>query len=83
VNDFLLLALSNPEVADVLAPSFSAVSKLLSQPACRLIKPIQIDYNVIEVLPAGTCFHIAAKSFKYTEQMRAGLHIYDFQFNHC
>lgn len=72
VNDFLLFSLANNEVADVLTPHISAVTHLLSQPSCRLIKPIIIDHNIIEVLPSGTCFHIAAKMFKHHDSMKAG-----------
>ena len=35
----------------------------LCDPHCRLIQPIRIDLDYIEVLPSGTCFHIPTKSF--------------------
>ena len=40
-----------------------ALLGLLCDPHCRLIQPIRIDLDYIEVLPSGTCFHIPTKSF--------------------
>jgi len=39
------------------------ISTLLSQPACTIIKQIEINYDHIEVLPKGTFFWISKKSF--------------------
>ena len=39
----------NAEVVDLIAPHVTQLTTLLSEPACRLIKPIEIDYNFIEV----------------------------------
>jgi len=58
-----MAVLSNPEVAEVLAPNINAVSSLLSNPSCGMISQIKIEYNVIEVLPDGMCFHICSKKF--------------------
>ena len=63
VNTFLLQSLGNHEIADQIVSNISVLNTLLSQPQCRLIKPIQIDYNFIEVLPRGTCFDIWNKTF--------------------
>ena len=63
VETFLLSILSNPNVADVVTPFVRLLTELLSKPACRLIKPIVIDFNFIEVLPDGFCFDIAKKTF--------------------
>ena len=49
VKDYLLNLLGNVEVADLIAPDVTQLTTLLSEPACRLIKPIEIDYNFIEV----------------------------------
>ena len=49
VKDYLLNLLGNVEVADLIAPHVTQLTTLLSEPACRLIKPIEIDYNFIEV----------------------------------
>ena len=49
VKDYLLNLLENVEVADLIAPHVTQLTTLLSEPACRLIKPIEIDYNFIEV----------------------------------
>lgn len=73
VEDFLMASLSNPELANVLTMHVHYVSKLLSNPTCGLVKQLKIDYNLIEVLPAGTCFHIGAKNFQYHRSMQKGL----------
>ena len=62
VKDYLLNLLGNVEVADLIAPHVTQLSALLSEPACRLIKPIEIDYNFIEV-EDQYLFDIAGKRF--------------------
>ena len=51
--------LSNGEVADAVVPYINQVVALLSEPACQIIKPIVIDYNLIECLPSGRVFNIS------------------------
>jgi hypothetical protein len=63
VSEFIHFILGNREVAESISSHTSTLISLLSNPACRLIKPIDIDYNFIEVLPAGTLFDIAGKCF--------------------
>ena len=62
VKDYLLNLLGNVEVADLIAPHVTQLRTLLSEPACRLIKPIEIDYNFIEV-EHQYLFDIAGKRF--------------------
>ena len=62
MKDYLLNLLGNVEVADLIAPHVTQLSALLSEPACRLIKPIEIDYNFIEV-EDQYLFDIAGKRF--------------------
>ena len=50
-------------VADIVAIHVHTLTSLLSEPACRLIKPINIDYNFIEV-EEGYCFNIEKKVFE-------------------
>ena len=45
VKDYLLNLLENVEVADLIAPHVRQLTTLPSEPACRLIKPIEIDYK--------------------------------------
>ena len=52
VKDFLLKTLANEEISEVLTPQIYQVIQLLSEPSCRLIKPIKILYNFVEVLPS-------------------------------
>ena len=42
VKDYLLNLLENVEVADLIAPHLTQLTTLLSEPAYRLIKPIEI-----------------------------------------
>ena len=49
VKDYLLNLLGNIKVADLIASHVTQLTTLLSKPACRLIKPIEIDYNFTEV----------------------------------
>ena len=50
VKDFLLYSMANHEVAEVVTGCLSNITYLLSQPSCRLVKPLKIDFNLIEVL---------------------------------
>ena len=52
------------EVANVIAPVWGSLNQLLCDPECQLIQQIKIDYNFIEVLPAGRCFNIEKKTFE-------------------
>ena len=60
VREYLLNMLGNSEVADVITPYINHISNLLSEPSCKLIKPIVIDFNYIEVND-GVCFDIERK----------------------
>ena len=62
VKDYLLNLLGNVEVADLIAPHMTQLTTLLSELAYRLIKPIEIDYNFIEVAH-HYLFDIAGKHF--------------------
>ena len=62
VKDYLLNLLGNVEVADLIASHVTQLTTLLSEPACRLIKPIEIDYNFIEV-EDQYLFDIAGRRF--------------------
>jgi len=63
MNNYLMHAIGDLELANIIVPHLSTIESLLSNPACRLIKPLKINYNLIEVLPAGTCFRISQKQF--------------------
>ena len=70
VKDFILNMLGNTEVADIILPYVQMITGLLSEPACRLIEPISMDMNLIEVLPAGVCFNINNKRFELMDKMK-------------
>ena len=54
--------LGSPDVADVLASHTYEVAKLVSEPNCRIIKQLKINYNYIECLD-GMFFDIEGKCF--------------------
>ena len=64
VFDFIHSILGNPEIADVIAGQVSNIIYLMSVPSTRIVKPILMDYNFIEVQPFGTCFNIEKKVFQ-------------------
>ena len=64
VKDFIHHILGNLEVADQIASYVNPIINLLSQKSCKIIQPISIDYNFIEVQPRGVCFNISRKTFE-------------------
>lgn len=64
VYDFIHFILGSPAVADQIVSHVQPLINLLSVSSCRIIKPIVIDYNFIEVTPFGTCFNIKEKRFE-------------------
>ena len=63
LKDYLLLNLfGNIKVADLIVLHVAQLSKLLSEPASRLIKPTEIDYDFTEV-EHQCLFDIAGKRF--------------------
>ncbi|XP_066929136.1 uncharacterized protein [Clytia hemisphaerica] len=64
VHDFIHFILGNDDVANTISQHVQQIISLLSVKTCRIIKPISIDYNFIEVTPHGTCFNIAKKCFE-------------------
>ena len=58
----MLNLLGNFEIADVITPHIVQLTSLLSEHACRLLEPIKIDTNFIEVSD-GLCFDIDGKKF--------------------
>ena len=58
VESFLNILLANKKIAEVLINQLQQVNVIRSNRECSIIKQIQIDHNLIEVLPTGTCFNI-------------------------
>ena len=50
VRKSVLNILGNAEIADKIATFVNPLCNLLEEPSCRLLKPIDIDFNYIEVL---------------------------------
>ena len=75
VKDCILNLFGNVEVADLIALHVTQLTTLLSEPSGRLIKPIEIDYNFIQV-EDKYLFDIAGKGFikdEYGESKKANL----------
>ena len=62
VKDYLQNLFRNVEAADLIVSHVTQLTTLLSEPACRLSKPIEIDYNFIEV-EDQYLFDIAGRRF--------------------
>ena len=71
VENFLMAVLKNVEIAELLTKVYGTVKEYLKNPSCGLVRQLKIDYNVIEVLPSGTLFHIARKEFVQHETFNA------------
>ena len=63
VKNFLLNIMGNMDIADQIASFMSPLTNLLSEPCCKLIRPIKLDYNFIEV-SEGYFFNIDKKLFE-------------------
>ena len=72
VSDFVHHVLGNVEIANAIAGQVTNIIALLSVPSCRLLKPINVDHNFIEVLPHGTVFNIEKKSFEVDPETLVG-----------
>ena len=72
VKIFLMNLLGNPEIAEEIVCYVTTLTTLLSESSCKLISPIKMDYNFIEVLPAGTCFNITKKKFEVNPEDLVG-----------
>ena len=64
VSSFVHYVLGNKEIANAIAGQISNIIALLSVPSCRLLKPLEMNFNYIEVLPYGTVFNIEKKCFE-------------------
>ena len=63
VKRYLYQAIKDRTFANQITNHLDKLVLLLSDPDCALIKPIQIDFDYIECLPAGVCFNIPLKKF--------------------
>lgn len=63
VKNFLLDIMDDVEMADCVTNHFTQLRSLLSESSCRLIKPIQLDFNFVEV-NHGYFFNIQEKKFE-------------------
>ena len=56
-------------VLNAISNHLSTLITLLSNPSCRIIKPIKIDFNLIEVQPKGVVFVISKREFKRCKRL--------------
>ena len=73
VNDFVHALLSNPKMAEVIAPQISSVISILSNSGCQIIRQIEFDYNLVEVKPQGCCFNIELKKFVHNPLLESSV----------
>jgi len=73
VSDFLHHILGNSEIAEQISVHMVPLVSLLSVKSCRLIKPICVDFNFIEVQPKCVCFNIKLKKFEKNPKDLKGL----------
>ena len=75
VYDFLHHILGNAEIAEHIAPHITQLTSMLTPKSSRLIEPISMDYNFIEVQPKFYCFDIRKKKFVRNPRDLEGLNI--------
>ena len=63
IESFLNTLLANKKIAEVPINQLQQVDVMQSNRECSIIKQIQIDHNLIEVLQTGTCLNIEEKRF--------------------
>ena len=71
VKEYLLNNLGNVTVADAIRYHVGTLTSLLGERSCRLIKPIEIDFDYLELLD-GYCFDIPVKTFTKTPRRLKG-----------
>ena len=63
VDSFPHTLLHNTDIAYILTPQMKMVSTLLSFKGCQIVPQLEINYDLIEVKPFGTCFSFETKGF--------------------
>jgi len=63
IKNFLLHLMEIGEIADIVTSEYTQLLRFLSKPACRLLQPLKMDFNFIEVND-GYCFNIEEKKFE-------------------
>ena len=76
VHDFLHHILGNMEIAEHIAQHVNQLTNMLSPKSSRLIEPLVMDYNFIEVLPKYHCFDISKKKFVKNPRDLSGIFIF-------
>ena len=64
IGTYLHKMMANDQLREDLMKHRICIASLLKHPACELIKQIEFDFDLIEVmLPRGTCFRILERKF--------------------
>ena len=64
IDTYLHKMMANDQLREDLVKHGDRIATLLKHPACQLIKQIEFDFDLIEViLPCGTCFRISERKF--------------------
>ncbi len=63
MTEFLHSLLCNTQLANVFTSVLHPVASILSFKGCKIIRQIEIDYDLVEVKPYGVCFSFSKKSF--------------------
>ena len=63
MTDFVHSLLSNTQLANVLTPMLTPVINILTYKGCKIVRQIDIDYDLVEVKPYGVCFSFSRKTF--------------------
>ena len=64
IDTYLHKMMANDKLREDLVKHGDRIATLLKHPACQLIKQIEFDFDLIEVmLPCGTCFRISERKF--------------------
>ena len=62
LKNYLSNLLGNFEIADIITPHITQLTRPLCKPTCWLLEPIKIDFNFVEVSD-GFCFDTEGKKF--------------------
>lgn len=63
MNEFLHSLLCNTQLANIITSVLHPVASILSFKSCKIIRQLEIDYDLIEVKPYGVCFSFTKKRF--------------------
>ena len=70
IDTYLHKIMANDNLREDLMKHGDCIASLLKLPGCDLIKQIEFDFDLIEVmLPCGTCFRILKRKFVHKKSL--------------